>query len=79
MDANPTRSSYAFCIDPKHPGYFILCFKESRNSKVNAWPVRVIPNAFELMKTQYPDMVHLCNGFKMQYSTQKAKMQGGRV
>jgi transcription elongation factor SPT6 len=70
IDANPNRSTYAFCLDTKHPGYFYLCFKASRNSKVNAWMVRVIPHAFELLKSQYPDTRALCNGF--QRRTQRA-------
>ncbi|KAJ4395404.1 Transcription elongation factor spt6 [Neurospora sp. IMI 360204] len=77
MDANPNRSTYAFCIDTKHPGYFFLCFKASRNSRVNAWPVRVIPHAFELMKSQYPDVRALCNGFKLRYQSEMLKQQSG--
>lgn len=79
MDANPNRSTYAFCIDTKHPGYFYLCFKATRTSKVNGWMVRVVPHAYELMKSQYPDMRALCNGFKMRYQSELVKMQtGGR-
>lgn len=78
IDANPNRSTYAFCIDPKHPGYFYLCFKASRTSRVNAWMVRVVPHAFEMMKSQYPDMRALCNGFKLRYQSEmlKAQQQG---
>jgi len=65
--ANPKRSVYAFCLDPKHPGYFYLCFKAGPNSRVNSWPVRVVPNAFELMQSPYPDMKALCNGFKLRH------------
>ena len=75
MDANPNRSTYAFCIDQKHPGYFWLCFKASRTAKVNGWVVRVIPHAFELMKSPYPDMRALCNGFKLRYQSELMKMQ----
>ncbi|KAK3373283.1 SH2 domain-containing protein [Lasiosphaeria ovina] len=78
IDANPNRSAYAFCIDTKHPGYFFLCFKASRSSRVNSWPVRVVPQAYELMKSQYPDMRALCNGFKLRYQSEQLKMQGGR-
>lgn len=79
IDANPNRSAYAFCIDTKHPGYFWLCFKASRSSRVNSWPVRVIPGGFELLKQPYPDMRALCNGFKIRYQTEITKMQkGGR-
>ncbi len=77
VDANPTRSAYAFCIDPKHPGYFYLCFKANRASRVNAWLVRVVPHAYELMKSQYPDMRALCNGFKLRHQTETLRMQSG--
>ncbi|KAK4190733.1 SH2 domain-containing protein [Podospora australis] len=77
VDANPTRSSYAFCIDTKHPGYFHLLFKASRNSKVNGWLIRVVPHAYELLKNQYPDMRALCNGFKLRYQSEMLKMQQG--
>lgn len=78
MDANPNRSTYAFCLDNKHPGYFFLCFKASRSSKTNAWPVRVVPQAFELMGHMYPDMRALCNGFKLRYQSEMVKMQQKR-
>ncbi|KJR83147.1 transcription elongation factor SPT6 [Sporothrix schenckii 1099-18] len=80
MDANPNRSSYAFCTDTKHPGYFFLCFKVNRNTRVNFWPVRVIPKGFEMLKVAYPDMRALTNGFKMRYQNEILKMQqnGGR-
>ncbi|VBB75106.1 Putative transcription elongation factor SPT6 [Podospora comata] len=77
IDANPTRSTYAFCIDKKHPGYFHLCFKASKNSKVNGWVVRVVPHAYELMKNAYPDMRALTNGFKLRYQSEMLKMQQG--
>ena len=75
MDANPNRSTYAFCIDNKHPGLFFLCFKASRSSPVNAWQVRVIPKGFELLKSSYPDMRALTNGFKLRYHTESQKRQ----
>ncbi len=44
--------------------------------------IRVIPQAFELLKSQYPDMRALCNGFKLRYQSEMLKMQqtggGGR-
>ncbi len=58
---------YAFCINPKLPGYFILCFKPSKRDPLGSWPVKVVPNAFELQKNAYPDMTALCNGFKLLY------------
>ena len=76
MDANPNRSTYAFCIDAKHPGCFWLCFKASKTSKVNAWPVKVIPHAFQMLKSEYPDMRALCNGFKLRHQNEvKLQMQ----
>ena len=67
-EANPKRSNYAFCIDPKHPGYFHLCFKAGLNAKLQSWSVKIIPQAFELQKNQYPDMKALCNGFKLLFT-----------
>ncbi|CAK7566313.1 MAG: Transcription elongation factor spt6 [Sporothrix epigloea] len=80
MDANPNRSTYAFCTNTKHPGYFFLCFKVNRNTRVNFLSVRVIPKGFELLKVAYPDMRALTNGFKMRYQNEILKMQqnGGR-
>ncbi|KAH6899668.1 transcription elongation factor SPT6 [Thelonectria olida] len=74
IDANPNRSAYAFCIDPKHPGYFWLCFKASRSAKVIGIPIRAIPQGFELKGYQYPDMRALCNGFKLRYQNEFSKM-----
>ena len=67
-EANPKRSNYAFCIDPKHPGYFHLCFKAGLNAKLQSWSVKIVPQAFELQKHQYPDMKALCNGFKLLFT-----------
>jgi len=64
---------YAFCSIPKHPGYFWLCFQAGKDGKTGGWPVKVIPNAFEMQKHVYPDMTALKNGFKMLFS---AKMAG---
>ncbi|KAF2223935.1 transcription elongation factor spt6 [Elsinoe ampelina] len=74
-EANPKRSMYAFCINSKFPGYFDLCFKAGRDAPPASWPVKVIPNAFELQKNQYPDMSSLKNGFKLMV---QKKMAGGR-
>jgi transcription elongation factor SPT6 len=56
---------YAFCINPKYPGYFNLCFKAGRDAKLGSWPVKVVPKAFELQRNPYPDMRALKNGFKV--------------
>lgn len=74
IDANPNRSAYAFCLDPKHPGYFWLCFKASRTARVIGLPVRAIPQGYELKGYQYPDMRALCNGFKLRYQNEFSKM-----
>ncbi|KAF2726305.1 transcription elongation factor spt6 [Polychaeton citri CBS 116435] len=63
-EANPRRSMYAFCLNSQYPGYFFLCFKAGQNAPHANWPVKVIPNAFELRKNPYPDMRALKNGFK---------------
>ena len=55
---------YAFCINREWPGYFYLCFKQGPKTKNVTWPIKVIPNAFELQKNAYPDMRALKNGFK---------------
>ncbi|OJJ43382.1 hypothetical protein ASPZODRAFT_136232 [Penicilliopsis zonata CBS 506.65] len=73
-EANPKRSSYAFCLDPRHPGYFFLCFKAGKSVPVHSWPVKVIPQGYELQRNQYPDMRALCNGFKLLFMN----MQSGK-
>ncbi|KAI9840617.1 MAG: Transcription elongation factor spt6, partial [Thelocarpon superellum] len=70
-EANPKRSVYAFCINPKFPGYFFLCFKAGQHARLGSWPVKVVPQAFELQKNAYPDMRALCNGFKLLFSNQQ--------
>lgn len=68
MEANPKRSMYAFCINPKFPGYFHLCFKADLKSPLSSWNVKVVPNAFELQRNSYSDTRALKNGFKMLFS-----------
>ncbi|KAL4861496.1 hypothetical protein BDV12DRAFT_180204 [Aspergillus spectabilis] len=70
--ANPRRSAYAFCIDPKHAGYFFLCFKAGEHAQVHSWPVKVIPQGYELQRNPYPDMRALCNGFKLLFTNMQA-------
>lgn len=65
---------YAFCINPKYPGYFFICFKAGYTAPLASWPVKVIPNAFELQRHQYPDMRALKNGFKLLF---QGGMRGG--
>lgn len=72
-EANPKRSVYAFGLDPRHPGYFFLAFKAGYSASVNSWPVRVVPNAFELLKNPYPDMKALCNGFKLRHMSEMSR------
>ncbi|KAF2762407.1 transcription elongation factor-like protein spt6 [Pseudovirgaria hyperparasitica] len=71
-EANPKRSMYAFCIMPKFPGYFQICFKAGQYADLGSWPIKVIPNAFELKHVQYPDMRALKNGFKLLFSAESA-------
>lgn len=70
--ANPKRSAYAFCIDAQHPGYFHLCFKAGENATLQSWPVKVIPQGYELQRNPYPDMRALCNGFKLLFTNMMA-------
>ncbi|KAF2399589.1 transcription elongation factor Spt6 [Trichodelitschia bisporula] len=74
-EANPRRSMYGFCINPKYPGWFWLIWKAGRDAKLMSWPVKVLPGGFELMKNSYPDMRALKNGFKMLYTSMN---NGGR-
>lgn len=37
----------------------------SAHGPKGAWGLKVVPNAFELQKHVYPDMVAMKNGFKM--------------
>ncbi|KAL7272149.1 Transcription elongation factor spt6 [Rhizina undulata] len=67
-EANPKRSSYAFCFDHKHPGYFHLLFKAGAHAPLGGWPVKIVPQAFQLKDTAYPDMMTLCNGFKTMFT-----------
>ncbi|KEZ45143.1 Transcription elongation factor SPT6 [Scedosporium apiospermum] len=76
MDANPNRSTYAFCLDTNRPGYFFLCFKSSKSSPVVSWVVKVIPHAYQMLGSEYPDMRALCNGFKLRHQNEvKLQMQ----
>lgn len=70
--ANPKRSAYAFCINTKYPGYFNLCFKAGQNASLQCWPVKVIPQGYELQRNPYPDMQALCNGFKLLFTNMLA-------
>ncbi|KAF2634083.1 transcription elongation factor Spt6 [Massarina eburnea CBS 473.64] len=67
--ANPNRFMYQFCSIPKYPGHFWLVFQAGKDRKPGAWPVKVIPNAFEMSKNVYPDMSALKNGFKLMYQS----------
>ncbi|KAJ5885265.1 Transcription elongation factor spt6 [Penicillium taxi] len=71
--ANPRRSTYVFCINPKYPGYFYLCFKAGEHARLQHWPVKVIPQGYELQKNPYPDMQALCNGFKLMFQNMQAR------
>ena len=72
-EANPKRSVYNFCINPKYPGYFYLCFKAGQHADLQNWPVKIIPGAYELQKVAYQDMRALCNGFKLLFMNMQSK------
>ena len=65
---------YAFCINPKYPGFFNLCYKAGLHATLGSWPVKVVPGAFELQKHQYPDMTALKNGFKTLFMNSQQRM-----
>lgn len=69
---------YAFCMEPKHPGYFFLCFKAGRDAPHAHWMVKVIPQGFELKGNKYPDMRALKNGFKLLFANQGPQSNGRR-
>lgn len=76
--ANPTRSTYAFGIDSKHPGCFKLGFKANREAAIQYWPVKVLPGRFKLHQAEHlPDVASLSNAFKTQYTAMAAGARGG--
>ncbi|KAK9417978.1 putative Transcription elongation factor Spt6 [Seiridium unicorne] len=78
-DANPKAAVYTLCIDPKHPGFFYLAFKTNKQSRIFWWTIKILPNAYEMLKNQYPDMRALTNGFKLRYQSEiNRAAQGGR-
>lgn len=72
---------YQFCLNRDKPGYFHLVFKAGQKAKIMDWPVKIIPNGFELRGQGYPDMRGLCNGFKLLFGNMvgtQAALGGGR-
>lgn len=62
--ANPDKSIYAFGINRKRPGEFLLTFIAQKGQPPKTWAVKVVPGAFVLFDTEHPDITSLCNGFK---------------
>lgn len=62
---------------PRYPGHFWICFQMSDTGPRGAWGLKVVPNAFELQKHVYPDMVAMKNGFKMLIGAASAKAGQG--
>lgn len=48
------------------------------NAPKGAWGIKVVPNAFELQKNLYPNMMALKNGFKMLIGAKAAQAGGPR-
>lgn len=63
--ARPTQSVYAFCFDHRRPGYILLSYMLGANQPIRDLHVRILPNGYELLRNQYPDVLSLTNGFKM--------------
>ncbi|QPG73841.1 hypothetical protein FOA43_001156 [Brettanomyces nanus] len=63
--ANKNRSCYCFCFNHRAPGWFYLLFKLNDDTdRTYTWNVKVLPTGYQLHGNVYPDMIHLCNGFK---------------
>lgn len=62
--ARPTQSVYAFCFDHRRPGYVLLCYMLGAGQPIRDLHVKVLPNGYELLGNQYPDVLSLANGFK---------------
>ncbi|KAK0547552.1 Transcription elongation factor spt6 [Tilletia horrida] len=77
--ANPTRSTYAFGIDAKRPGYFKLSYKMGRDAPIQTWPVKVEPGSFQLNQAHLSDVNEVCNAFKTQHTAQAVAKTGGRT
>ncbi|GMG56044.1 unnamed protein product [Ambrosiozyma monospora] len=76
--ANKNRSTYCFCYNHRAPGYFCLVFKlGDKTDKTYVWNIKVLPTGYQLNKNTYPDMVHLCNGFKKLLQNQLSKKSNG--
>ncbi|TIB70425.1 hypothetical protein E3Q22_03170 [Wallemia mellicola] len=67
VKANIDRSNYAFCLDRKDPGSFVLGFMASAKSALNRWSVQVTPGMYVLNGAQLPTVADLCRAFKLQY------------
>lgn len=67
---------YAFCANPRFPGYFWICFQGGAGGPKGYWPIKIVPNAFQLQNNNYPDITSLKNGFKILYGS-KAPNKGG--
>lgn len=63
-NARPTQSVYAFCFDHKRPGYFLLSYMLGANQPIKDLHVKVLPNGFEFMKSAFPNVQGVINGFK---------------
>ncbi len=80
MDANPDRSTYAFCIDTrKGEGRLLLPLLQVQpRVAVVAWDVRVIPKGYELLKNSYPDMRGAVQRLQAAVPLEMQKRQQGR-
>ncbi|TIA79740.1 hypothetical protein E3P98_03101 [Wallemia ichthyophaga] len=67
VKANVNRSNYAFCLDRKEAGSFVLGFIANATSKLNKWSVQVTPGMYVLNGAHLPTVADLCRAFKLQY------------
>ncbi|TIA88498.1 hypothetical protein E3P99_02569 [Wallemia hederae] len=67
VKANVNRSNYAFCLDRRDAGSFVLGFIANAHSRLNKWSVQVTPGMYVLNGAHLPTVADLCRAFKLQY------------
>lgn len=74
--ANPAKSIYGFTLNRRKPGHFNLCFLANKNSTVQTWPVRVMPESYCLFDAAVAGVPELCDAFKVRHLHQSQNLAG---
>ncbi|OAX41960.1 transcription elongation factor Spt6 [Rhizopogon vinicolor AM-OR11-026] len=74
--ANPAKSIYGFTLNRRKPGHFNLCFLANKNSTVQTWPVRVMPESYCLFEAAVAGVPELCDAFKVRHLHQSQNLAG---